>query len=159
MRTYTEVQERVRVAPRVGRIVRPQPDDVRRQPTEAEDGDDCDDETRHLTLHHQSLVVSVTSTAPDSVRRLAYEPQLANHQRAQHKDGDQRYDVTDDEKEEEVGGAVAYGAAPVVGADGDRFGPGVAVDPYGVEDWPRQSNQNRREPDNYCRREGLAGRA
>ena len=159
VRADPEVEERVGATPRVRRIVRPQPDDVGGQPTEAEHRHDDDDESRHLTLHHQSLLVAVTATPSDRVRRLAYQPQLANHERAEHKDGGQRYDVADDEQEQEVGGTVARGAAPVVGTDGDGFGPDVAVDAYGVDDRPRQSDHDRRQPDDDRRRQCLAGRA
>ena len=158
MRADPEVVEGVRVAPRRRRIVGPQPDDVRREPAEAEDRDDDDDETRDLPLHPQPLVVSPAAASPDGVQRFPDEPQLADHQRTKHEDGDKRNDVADDEKNEVVRGSVPHGATPVVGADRDRFRSDVPVDSHRVEDRPGQRDQHGHQPDDDSRRQRHAGR-
>ena len=151
VRADAEVVEGVRVAPRGGRVVRPQPDDVRRQPAETEDGHDDDDQSRDLALDPQALVVSAPAAPPDGIRRFPDEPQLADHERTKHEDGDERDDVTDDEQNEVVGGAVVHGAAPVVCADGDGFRSDVAIHADGVEDGPRERDKHRHEPDDQGR--------
>jgi len=130
------------VSPRRPEEVCPEPDDVRRQPADGEDGNDADDESRHSLLRHNRLTLR-WSAVSGRLRR----PKSNDSQRAQSPNRRHRNGVVDHEQNQKAGGTMPAERCPVVGADGELREAGQLVLADGVDGDPRRGEQQRRRPD------------